>query len=237
MAVVVLVHGTTAGGWVWQVITPQLVAAGHTVYTPTLTGLGERVHLATPATDLDMHIADIVNVLVFEDLQHVVLAGHSYGGMVIRGVADRVPERIARLVYLDALVPHDGESLLDISAPQSRAEVTERVQREGEGWLIPVSRGADDVPTRNTPHPFKTWTQPLRLHNPAPLTMPQVYVRYAADKGAGMYFAGAMEISWQRAQAAGWPLYEVDTIHQITPDPQPKAANLLTVLAEHVANS
>jgi len=114
MATVVLVHGTTAGGWVWRKVAPRLRAAGHVVYTPTLTGLGERVHLATRETGLTTHIDDIVNTLVFEELTDVVLAGHSYGGMVITGVVDRVPERIGRLIYLDAVVSEDGEALVDL---------------------------------------------------------------------------------------------------------------------------
>ncbi len=104
-------HG---GGWVWRKVAPRLRAAGHVVYTPTLTGLGERVHLATRETGLTTHIDDIVNTLVFEELTDVVLAGHSYGGMVITGVVDRVPERIGRLIYLDAVVSEDGEALVDL---------------------------------------------------------------------------------------------------------------------------
>src|SRR5690242_2869175 len=107
MATYVLVPGAWLGGWCWQRVTPLLRAAGHEVYTPTLTGLGERVHLGSPETDLDTHIQDIVNVLVYEDLRDVVLLGHSYSGMVVTGVADRVPDRLSQLVYLDAIVPND----------------------------------------------------------------------------------------------------------------------------------
>lgn len=232
MATVVLVHGTTAGGWVWKRIAPQLRAAGHDVYTPTLTGLGERVHLASPGIDLDTHITDVVNVIEFEDLAQVVLVGHSYGGMVITGVADRVPNRIARLVYLDALVPQDGEAVVDLVAPEVRRHYERVVETEGQGWLIPVARGRNDVPTHNTPHPFGSWTQPIRLGNPAANAIPKVYVRFTADKQEGTHFFLAMEKSWQRVRSAGWPTREVDTIHQIVPDPDPKARVLLDLLGE-----
>jgi hypothetical protein len=151
--------------------------------------------------------------------------------MVIRGVADRVPERIVRLVYLDALVPEDGDSCFSLQAPELRERMAALVREQGDGWLIPVQRGGNDVPTHNTPHPFASWTQPVRLSNPAAAAIPRVYVRYTADKGPGQHMGLAMDRSWQRVRGAGWPTYEVNTIHQITPDPLPKAANLVEILA------
>ncbi|MHB1416380.1 MAG: alpha/beta fold hydrolase, partial [Chloroflexota bacterium] len=218
MATVVLVHGTTSGGWNWRHIAPRLRAEGHTVYTPTLTGLGERAHLAHPGVDLDTHVTDIVNVMLCEELTDVVLVGHSYGGMVITGVADRVPERVSLLVYLDALVPRDGESTWDLQPPEVRAHIGGLVQSEGQGWLIPIMRGENDIPVHNTPHPFRSWTQPLRLSNPAATAaIPKVYMRFTADKKPGQFFQLALAESWRRVQEAGWPVYEVDTMHQITP--------------------
>src|SRR5437762_3223128 len=117
MATFVLVHGAFAAGWNWQPIVPELEAAGHRVYWQSLTGLGERVHLAGPDVDLDTHIEDVVNLLRFEELEQVILVGHSYGGMVIRGVADRMPEQLAHLVYFDAFVPEDGQSVFDLVPP------------------------------------------------------------------------------------------------------------------------
>ena len=113
MAIYVLVHSAWAGGWMWRSVARELRAAGHEAFTPTLTGLGERVHLANPEIDLDTHVLDVVNLVRFERLERVVLVGHSYGGMVISGVAERVPASIARLVYLDAFVPRSGESVAD----------------------------------------------------------------------------------------------------------------------------
>jgi pimeloyl-ACP methyl ester carboxylesterase len=230
MATLVLVHGTTAGGWVWKDVTRRLREAGHEVYTPTLTGLGERAHLLTRETGLLTHVTDIVNMLRYEDLYEVILVGHSYAGMVIAGVAEQVPERIRELVYFDAAVPENGESMVDSMPAEIREDMEQRVQREGEGWLIPVMRGPNDVPARNTPHPWKAWAESLALKNPAARQIPCVYVRFSADKQPGAFFQVALETSWQRAQARGWRLYEVDTVHQILPDPGPKATILLDLI-------
>src|SRR5437660_801825 len=110
MATFVLVHGAWHGGWCWRKLMPLLRSAGHAVWTPTLTGLGERAHLGNPDVGLSTHVQDVVNVLEYEDLSNVVLVGHSYGGMVITGVAHQMPGRLAHLVYLDAFVPKDGQS-------------------------------------------------------------------------------------------------------------------------------
>lgn len=123
MATFVLVHGATAGGWVWRPVPSLLRAEGHEVYTPTLTGLGERAHLLSPEVDLGTHIQDVVNVLEFERLSQVILVGHSYGGVVVTAVAERIPERLAQLVYIDALVPADGESVADLYAGLGEIDV------------------------------------------------------------------------------------------------------------------
>ena len=137
MATFVLVHPAWFGGWCWKKVVPLLRAQGHEVHTPTLTGLGERAHLATPEVGLSTHIADVVNVMSYEDLGDVVLVGNSSGGNVITGVADRVPERIAQLVYLDAFVPADGQGIVDMLPPDRRQTVEALVQAEGDGWLWP----------------------------------------------------------------------------------------------------
>ncbi len=230
MATIVLVHGTTAGGWVWRDAITKLRAAGHEVYAPTLTGLGERVHLLTRGVGLDTHISDVVNLLRFEELQDVILAGHSYGGMVITGVADQVPERIAHLVFLDALVPENGESLLDLMSADRRRDAEQNVQAQGEGWMVPVSSGSTDRPGRNTPHPYKSWADPIKLAHAARGNIPCTYVRFSADKQPNANFQQAMATSWQRVQGGGWRIYEVDTVHQIMADPAPKSEILLRLL-------
>lgn len=122
MATFVLIPGGWCGGWVWKYVTPPLRRAGHEVYPVTLTGMGERAHLTHKDVDLDTHIQDVVSVLVYEELTDVWLVGWSFGGMVIAGVADRVPERLAQLVYLDAAEPQDGQSNYDMAGPETRAE-------------------------------------------------------------------------------------------------------------------
>ena len=230
MATFVLVHGSTAGGWVWKDIALRLRDAGHDVSTPTLTGLGERVHLLTGEIGLDTHITDIVNVLRYEDLHDVILVGHSSAGMIITGVADQVPERIAELVYLDAHVPENGERLLDLIAPALRKEIEQLVRTEGEGWLYPVKRSLHGTGTNNTSHPWKVLTDILILKTRARDFLPCTYVRFSANKQPGEPYQLAMEISWQRAQAWGWQICEVDTVTQILPDPEPKAAILLELV-------
>ena len=138
MATFVLVHEAWHGAWCWRKITPLLRGQGHEVFTPTLTGLGERSHLANPLIGLETHIRDVVNVLTYEDLSEVILVGHSNGGTLITAVADRVSERLAHLVYLDAFVPEDGQATIDLTTINFPREAWEaRVRTEGYGWLVP----------------------------------------------------------------------------------------------------
>ena len=179
MATFVLVPGAWLGGWCWHAVAPPLRAAGHTVYTPTLTGLGERVHLAGPTVDLETHIADIVNVLTYEALDDVVLLGHSYAGIVVTGVADRLRERIAKVVYLDSGPVPDGLSFLDMQPPNVREHHERLVNERGQGWRLEMPpwdelasingaslEGLDEgarrlIRARATPQPFGTYTRPL----------------------------------------------------------------------------
>jgi pimeloyl-ACP methyl ester carboxylesterase len=117
MATFVLVHGAWSGGWCYGRVADLLRARGHRVFAPTLTGQGERSHLLAGSVNLTTHMTDVMNVFHYEGLSGVVLAGHSYGGMVVTGVADRIPEKVAALVYLDAFLPEDGQSLFDINIP------------------------------------------------------------------------------------------------------------------------
>ena len=151
MTTFVLVHPAWFGGWCWRKVSPVLRARGHEVFAPTLTGLGERAHLASQKVGLEMHVEDVANVLEYEDLRQVILVGNSSGGMVITGVADRMPERIAHLVYLDAFVPEDGQSMLDIIPAERRPLMEALVQKEVSGWFYRASRlhrGRSSYPRR-----------------------------------------------------------------------------------------
>ena len=140
MATFVLVHGAWHGGWCWQRVTRQLNDQGHEVFAPSLTGLGDRAHLLGPEINLSTHVDDITNIFRSYDLEDVVLCGHSYGGLVITGVADRMPGSIRSLVYLDALVPEDGQSMFD-TIPQEYVDVFEATAAQGDGFSVPPMTG------------------------------------------------------------------------------------------------
>src|SRR4029453_15904499 len=189
MAIYVLVHGGGHGGWCYQPVARLLRAAGHDVYTPTLTGLGERAHLVGPHVDLDLHIQDVVALLRYEDLHDVILVGHSYGGMVITGIADRAADRIGRLVYLDAANPVNGQSLIDVAGPVIESvrpfgEVVDGVElvllpAPGAGAFYGVT-DPDDVAwmdERLTGHPWACFEQKLELTNEDALwAIPQFHI-------------------------------------------------------------
>jgi pimeloyl-ACP methyl ester carboxylesterase len=197
----VLVHGATAGGWEWKSTGRFLTADGHTVYRVTLTGLGERMHLNGPDIDLETHINDVVNVILFEDLHDVVLTGHSYGGMVITGVMDRVPERIRHVVFLDAAVPDDGMSLWDIfggSGPRDPSRFADGFMQVP--WVKPGT-----PPPHNVKQSIKCFNQPVSYNNPAALGLPVTYVAFVPkDKSADE--RARTDRSWQRAAARGWTI-------------------------------
>ena len=166
----VLVHGAWHGGWCWAKVARLLRDAGHEVYTPTLTGLGERAHLARPEVDLETHIQDVVAVLEAEELRQVTLVGHSYGGMVITGVAARTSGRIGHLVYLDAFVPETGKALLDYVGERAAA-MREAAATHGEGWKLPSfpperlgvtsQRDTEWLTKHLAAQPIRTFEQPL----------------------------------------------------------------------------
>jgi pimeloyl-ACP methyl ester carboxylesterase len=193
MATFVLIPGGWCGGWTWKHVTPTIRQAGHEVYPITLTGMGERTHLARPDTNLDTHIEDVVNVLVYEELADVSLVGWSYGGLVMAGVADRVPERLGRLVYLDAAEPRDGQSNYDMAGPETRVEEEDLAQKHGGGWLVPPPDEKafanpkepglyiPDAARRRwfvsklAGQPIQTQSQPVRRRNPRVAAIPHVY--------------------------------------------------------------
>ena len=193
--VFVLVHPAWHGAWFWKRVVPLLRQRGHLVFTPTLTGLGERSHLARAEVGLDVHVTDVVNVLKYEDLHDVILVGHSSSGAVITGVADRAPAQIALVVYLDAFVPEDGQAVLDLITPERRQMMEGLVKTEGNGWLLPrfapppwetIVRDMwgvtdeDDVRwmlDRLGPTPFGHLKDPVHRTNPAAEKLSRAYIR------------------------------------------------------------
>ena len=231
MATFVLVHGSWHGGWCWRKVTPLLRAAGHEVYTPTLTGLGARAHLLTGGVDLTTHIQDIVSLLFYEDLAEVVLVGHSYAGVVISGVAARTPERLASLIYLDAYLPMEGQSLFDVLSPEER-EAGQAALATGMGLRQPVPPailGITDptmaawVAARLTPHPFSTYAQAIPVGIPVSAALPRAFIHCTAGPTAPRFATFA-----QQARAAGWAVRELATGHDaMLTAPQPLVELLL----------
>jgi pimeloyl-ACP methyl ester carboxylesterase len=167
----VLVHGGRHGGWCWARVATLLREAGHDVYTPTLTGLGERAHLLRPDIGLETHIQDLVAVFEFEEITDVVLVGHSYGGCVVAGAMEQIADRVRSLVFIEALVPQSGESMFDIVDPEIKRGLRRLAERDGEGWYLPASDASfygisepADVAWVNgklTAQPLKTYTDPI----------------------------------------------------------------------------
>jgi pimeloyl-ACP methyl ester carboxylesterase len=209
MATFVLVHGATAGGWIWRSVPSLLRAAGQEVYTPTLTGLGERRHLFNPEITMETHILDILNVLMFEDLHRVLLVGHSYGGAVITGVAERAAERLSHLVYLDAFVPEDGEAVKDLYDPPVADALAQHYLNGGKGRSEDAAVAED---ARFTAHPLKTFVHPLQLKNKAAAVLPRTYIFCTEKQEMGLRAQGIIR-SADRAKAAGWGYHELNTGH------------------------
>jgi pimeloyl-ACP methyl ester carboxylesterase len=207
-------HGAWSAAWAWKRMHPLMDAAGHRLVTPTYTGLGERSHLADRSIDLETHIQDILNVIKYEDLHDIVLVGHSYGGMVATGVADRVRERISQLIYIDAFVPDDGQSLLDLNEP-ARQHMHELV-RNGDGWRVPPNPSPPDTPQadlewlteRRVDMPIKCFEKKLKL-SAARLTLPRSYIYATRITPADTFGPFA-----RRAKSEpGWRYYEIDASH------------------------
>lgn len=233
MATFVLVHGAYQGGWVYKRLARILRSAGHEVYIPTLTGLGERSHLAHPEISLDTHIQDIVNVLRYEELQDVILCGHSYGGMVVTGVAHGEGKRIRTLCYLDAYAPTDRQSLFDIVG----AEIAQSFEEQGQahGGMLPAIPAelfnvniadAGWVDAMSTPHPLTTFTQ--RLHagvDTAPVAR-RTFI-YATQNG-GDWFTSTYE---KLKKDPRWSVHTVACGHAIMLDKTEELAQLLLLEA------
>jgi pimeloyl-ACP methyl ester carboxylesterase len=218
MTTFVLVHGTGCGGWIWKNISPLLRAGGHEVYTPTLSGVGDRAHLLDCGVDLNTHITDITSLIEYEDLSDVVLVGHSYAGMVITGVAAKIPERLNQVVYLDAYLPDDGQSEADLWPANMRAEILGDFAA-GRGVRQPPSPaflGITDeemenwVKVRLTPHPLACYNQPVPLGNSKSASLRRVYIHCTVGNTASLFATFA-----KKAKANGWEVYELATGHAV----------------------
>jgi pimeloyl-ACP methyl ester carboxylesterase len=212
MSTYVLLHAGWAGGWQWRAVAQRLRAMGHEVFTPTFTGLGVRVHLSSPEIGLETHIQDVLGVLTYEDLHSVVLVGHSYSGMVSTAVAERVPERIAHLVYVDALIPQDGQSLNDIVGPELQAYFARVARSRGDGWRIPHDPpGAARTP-RMTDQPLKTGEQAVAVQNPAAAALPHTYI-VCTQKSPNWALTPLLDQTAARVRMEGWRHQELPTGH------------------------
>jgi pimeloyl-ACP methyl ester carboxylesterase len=213
----VLVPGAWHGGWCWRDVAAILRKAGHTVYTPTQTGLGERSHLLSRNITVDTFVDDIANVIRWEQLEKVVLVGHSFGGLSISGVADRMPERLSRLVYLDSLILENGQTPFSAVPNEIVAARLKAAEESSNGLSLPVPdptqigllREEDQhfVVSRLTPHPLSTYTSPLHLRNPVGNGIPATYVQCSSPA----YAPVAKSLAWARSN--GWPIVELKTGH------------------------
>ena len=204
---IVIVHGAWGGAWAFKKVEASLRQKGFAVYRPQLTGQGDRVHLARPDIGLTTHIDDVVNTILYEDLRDIVLVGHSYGGMVITGVADRVPDRIRRLVYLDAMVPNDGESVVNLM--KGRGDFIKQMTK-GD-YIVPPWVKPDQPPPRDVPQSLKTFTDPIVLKNEAARKIPATYiltVETGKEARDDDFFAHS-----QRAKERGWSMLQLTSDH------------------------
>ena len=234
MATFVLVPGAWLGGWVWEPTARRLRERGHEVHPVTLPGLGERADLAGPGIDLDSHVDDVVRRIRDQDLHDVVLLGHSYAGIVVTGAADRVPERLAKLVYLESGPVPDGVAYLEMENPQARERDQRQVTETGDGWRLAMPswdelehvngaslEGLGEaerawVRDHATDHPFGTYTQPLRLRDTAAAPPPKVLIScsYPLDQvrqliaGGHPWFAPMAGPEWQLLElpTGHWPM-------------------------------
>jgi pimeloyl-ACP methyl ester carboxylesterase len=220
MTTFVLVHGAWHGSWCWKRVRKALQSARHDVFTPTLTGVADRSHLASPNVDLETHINDVANLIRWEELDDIVLCGHSYSGCVITGVADRVPERLRALVYLDAFILENGQSLHDTLPPPARAAQVAGADKDGDGWRVPPISAeffqvnmADRtwVDAQCTPQPLATFAQRLTLRN-----------RFPAEKVTHVLATGYEQSPFPPfhalAKKKGWHTVTVDCGHDVMLD-------------------
>lgn len=235
MATFVLVHGGWGGAHTWREVRRRLAEQGHAVFTPSLTGIGERVHLVSPQVNLSTHVQDVVNLVLYEDLGPIVLVGFSYGGMVVTGCIDHIGDRVRELVYLDAFVPADGDSVSALSGRDLPDTLT-----VGGEWLVPPLERAYDDPAegrwqteRRVPHPVRCFTEPVRLR--APLEAWPFGLTFIKATAEGRDAPGGNAF-WDAADHAGasgrWRYHEIDTNHVVASNRPAELVAILVSLAE-----
>jgi pimeloyl-ACP methyl ester carboxylesterase len=212
MAIFVLVPGGFAGSWIWREVIKPLWAAGHEVYAPSLTGMGERAHLAHAEVNLSTHIQDVVSEITCSYLEEVILVGYSYGGIVATGVAEQIPERIAKLVYLDALVPEDGQAYVDMVGPVVAEAALQAVRDFGEGWKF----YANLPDPRYSPQPYKTGLEKLSVKNPAAARLPRVFIYCTEGKtGEDPGLIPVTRAAERARSESNWDYYEIPADHMV----------------------
>lgn len=203
----VIVHGAWGGAWQFKRTAEELVSEGNVVYRPTMTGLGERYHLAHQKIELRTHVLDVINTILFENLTDIVLVGHSYGGMVITGVADSIPERISKLVYLDAFVPENAESVETLL----KEEAQNLLAHSKESDIIPFWVDDTTKVPRDVPHPIETMLQPISLNNEDRKSIPSTYI-LTYDKGKRPQDDDFYKF-YQRAKGYNWKTIQMIADH------------------------
>jgi pimeloyl-ACP methyl ester carboxylesterase len=232
MTVFVLVHGAWGGSYEFRYVRGLLREAGHEVYTPSLTGIGERAHLSSPQVNLTTHVTDVVNTILYEDLTDIVLVGYSYGGMVVTGALEHIADRVSHLVYLDAFPPGNGQSLRDLAdAPYTAAAVG-----PGGNWLIgtfaqPADESAADwFEVRRTPHPVGCFTEPVRLAKPLeefPFTRTYIKATQEQRTETGTRKSAFWRAAEHAQASSAWRYHEIDSDHII---PVHAPADLVKIL-------
>lgn len=222
----VMVHGAWGGAWQFKKTAQALAMEGHTVYRPTMTGLGERFHLMNDSINLDTHVKDIVNTILFENLNDIVLVGHSYGGMVITAVADSIPERIKKLVYLDAIIPEDGKSASEsLGIKDSQMSTAFRIDKTA---VIPIWVRDTTKTPRDVPHPIGTFTQKIKLKNKKRFDLPTTYI-FTYENAKGGEEKDQFYPFYQMAQKYKWKTVKLEASHNPQID---KFDDLVQILLE-----
>lgn len=234
MTTYVLVHGAWGGSYQFGKVRRLLQGAGHDVFTPSLTGIGERAHLSSPQVNLSTHVTDVVHTVLYEDLSDIVLLGYSYGGMVVTGTLDHIADRVRDLVYLDAFVPNDGDT---VGTLHGRLGAPEAI-RLGQAWFVqPAERTYDDpadaqwLGPRRVPHPAACFTEPVRRARPVEdEDLSLTYIKALDDEPAGesAFWKTAARIK----SDPRWRYREIDTNHMIPINRPQELADLLLELPE-----